>query len=68
AEALVHQYAREEPEILQQDFYNSLLAAFSPAEVNQQLHDSGLGYLTIEILSDRHLCIFGLTNPHLFSA
>lgn len=64
AEKLVRLYARNEPEILQQDFYNSLLAAYTPREVNQQLHKYGLGYMTIEILTDRHLCVFGQIKQH----
>jgi len=64
AEKLVSLYAGNEPEILQQDFYNSLLAAYTPREVNKQLHKYGLGYLMIEILSDRHWCVFGQIKQH----
>ena len=64
AETLVALYAGDAPEILQRDFYHSLLAAFTPREVNAQLHRNSLGYLTIEILSDRHLCISGQYFSH----
>ncbi len=63
-ERLVKHYAGNEPEILQRDFYNSLRAAFTPAEINKQLHAHGLGHLLIEILSDRHLCISGQYKTH----
>lgn len=64
AERLVRQYAADEPGILRRDFHNSLLAAFTPIEVNQQLHAAGLGHLTVEILSDRHLCVHGPIQMH----
>ncbi|MCG8326004.1 MAG: class I SAM-dependent methyltransferase [Thiotrichales bacterium] len=64
AASLVEHYAAGEPEILQQDFYNSLCAAFTPMEVNKQLHETGLGHLLIEILSDRHLCVSGQHHSH----
>jgi len=59
ASALVNQYAANEPEILQRDFYNSLLAAFTPTEIKQQLHDAGLTELKLKTISDRHIAIFG---------
>jgi trans-aconitate methyltransferase len=64
ARKYVKAYAADSPDILQRDFYHSLLAAFTPAEVNDQLHEAGLGYLTVEILSDRHLCVFGEIDLH----
>lgn len=59
ARSLVEQYASVEPEILQQDFYNSLLAAFTPDEVKQQLDASGWFELEISQVSDRHMIIVG---------
>ena len=56
---IVNNYAIDEPKILRQDFYNSLLAAFTPIEIKQQLTDAGLINLQIDIISDRHLVIFG---------
>ncbi len=44
--------------MLRTDFYNSLLAAFTPAEVQAQLDARGLPF-EIEIISDRHLCVSG---------
>ena len=59
ARKLVQLHAAGEPEILQQDFYNSLRAAFSPAEIMIQLENSGLPHLQLELVSDRHLVVFG---------
>ena len=59
ARHLVEYYSGSEPEILKKDFYNSLLAAFEPKEINQQLVCSGLNELSVEIVSDRHLIVFG---------
>jgi SAM-dependent methyltransferase len=59
AQALVEQYAANEPEVLRRDFYNSLLAAFEPAEVRQQLELSGLGGLDVTAVSDRHMLVRG---------
>jgi ubiquinone/menaquinone biosynthesis C-methylase UbiE len=59
AAALVKQYAGEEPEILQRDFFNSLLAAFDPSEVRLQLAQAGLDALQVAIVSDRHLAVTG---------
>lgn len=57
--ALVNKYAADEPEILQHDFYNSLLAAFTPTEIEQQLYEAGLTELKLKTISDRHIAIFG---------
>ncbi len=59
AEHLVNRYAAEEPEILQRDFYNSLLAALTPDEIERQLRDAGLASLAVDRVSDRHLVIAG---------
>ena len=59
ARRLVREYAADEPEILQRDFYNSLLAAFTPAEVEAQLAAAGLAGLSVEVISDRHLLVHG---------
>ena len=59
ARGLVERYAQGEPEILRRDFYNSLLAAYRPAEVQDQLEKAGLHSLQISISSDRHLIVWG---------
>jgi len=59
AREIVASYARNEPEVLQLDFYNSLLAAFTPSEVRQQLSEAGLDGLSVFEVSDRHLMVTG---------
>ena len=59
ARAIVELYAGEEPEVLRHDFYNSLLAAFEPAEVAGQLRAAGLDALAISMVSDRHWLVSG---------
>ena len=60
ARRLVEIHSPNEPEILKRDFYNSLLAAFEPDEVRQQLDEAGLGPLATERASDRHLIVYGV--------
>lgn len=59
AARLVDEYAAGEPEVLQRDFYHSLCAAFLPEEVEEQMQRAGLRELRVEIISDRHIIVFG---------
>jgi len=59
ADRLVETYAADAPAVLQRDFRNSLFAAFSVDEVEQQLREAGLGQLRVDLVSDRHLCVRG---------
>jgi len=59
AAAIVERYAANEAEILRTDFYNSLLAAFTPEEVSDQLRAAGLAQLRVTTVSDRHLLVAG---------
>ena len=59
AQTLVDTYSGDEPAVLKQDFYLSLLAAFTPAEVRQQLKAAGLENLELAVTSDRHLRVSG---------
>jgi len=59
AREVVEQYAGQEAPVLKLDFYNSLLAAFTPGEVRSQLQDAGLGTLRVHTVSDRHLAVIG---------
>jgi SAM-dependent methyltransferase len=56
---LVERYASGEPEVLRRDFYNSLLSAFEPGEVESQLREAGMSYLAVKVVSDRHVTISG---------
>lgn len=55
---IVQTYSFEEPDILKRDFFNSLCAAFTPEEVKAQLSEAGLN-LQVEVVSDRHLLVWG---------
>lgn len=59
AKALVDAYAADEPDILRRDFYYSLLAAFNPEEIENQLKNAGLNF-KLEQISDRHVFIKGI--------
>ncbi|MCK5138839.1 MAG: class I SAM-dependent methyltransferase [Thermodesulfovibrionia bacterium] len=60
AKELVEKYAADASPILQKDFYNSLLAAYSTEEIQQQLQHTGLDCLTIKVVSDRHWIAWGI--------
>jgi ubiquinone/menaquinone biosynthesis C-methylase UbiE len=62
ANKLVELYASDAPPILKKDFYNSLLAAYHPGEIEDQLSRSGLQSLNVEIVSDRHLIVWGIAE------
>jgi len=59
AQALLEQYAGDAPEVLREDFYNSLLAAYTPEEVGAQLIEAGLDRFNVESASDRHWIVSG---------
>lgn len=59
AKRFVEIYASKEPEILQHDFYYSLLASHRPDEIKLQLADADLDWLQVKAITDRHLIIFG---------
>jgi SAM-dependent methyltransferase len=59
AQAIVDQYAVNEPAILRRDFYNSLLAAFTEDEVAAQLAELNLSRLMIDVIDDRHWVVGG---------
>jgi ubiquinone/menaquinone biosynthesis C-methylase UbiE len=60
ARQIVETYSGEEPEVLKTDFFNSLLAAFTPAEAEAQLAAAGLPQLTVQTISDRHMAVYGV--------
>jgi ubiquinone/menaquinone biosynthesis C-methylase UbiE len=59
ARSIVEFVSGAEPEILKRDFYSSLLAALTPAEVEDQLRRAGLA-LAVDVVSHRHLRVRGL--------
>lgn len=56
---LVALHAKGAPKQLALDFYNSLRAAFRPEEVRVQLDELGLDNFHVEVVSDRHMMIYG---------
>ena len=56
---MVYKCVAEEPDLLQRDFYNSLLAAFSLDEISFLLYRARLD-LTVQQVSDRHDFIYGV--------
>lgn len=60
---LMRRYAGGAPELLQRDYFNSLLAAYRPDEVRDQLAQLGLCDLAVEVVSDRHLIVWGRLWP-----
>lgn len=59
AKSMVKMYAADEPEVLQRDFYNSLLAAFTLEEISAQLIEHQLDFLSLRQVSDRHVTVSG---------
>jgi ubiquinone/menaquinone biosynthesis C-methylase UbiE len=59
AQLLVNENAANEPDILREDFFNSLCASYRVEEVNNQLQSAGLEFLKVEVVSDRHFIVFG---------
>lgn len=58
-DSLVETYALNEPDVLRRDFRNSLFAAYTVDEVEQQLQAAGLDTLAVQMVSDRHLAVTG---------
>lgn len=59
ASRLVNEYSATEPEVLKQDFFNSLLAAYLPEEIAAQLKQARLFRLQVEAVGDRHIVVQG---------
>ena len=59
AQAIVDEQAAGEPERLREDFYYSLLAAFTEDEVAAQLAELNLSRLLVDVPDDRHWIVYG---------
>jgi len=57
---LSNEYAKNEPDVLKEDFENSLRAAYTVKETRKQLDKMGLVQLEIEEITDRHMIIYGV--------
>ena len=61
AQEIVQAVAANEPDVLKTDFYNSLLAAFTPEEIGGQLKAAALN-LDVTMSGDRHMLIKGYAS------
>lgn len=59
ARLIVESVSSDQSPLLQKDFYNSLLAAFTLEEIKDQLRTAGLD-LNIAALGARHFCVSGV--------
>jgi len=59
AQSIVDEQAANEPERLRQDFYRSLLAAFTEDEVAAHLAELNLSRLFVDVPDDRHWVVYG---------
>jgi trans-aconitate methyltransferase len=59
SEKIVETYAGKETDVLREDFLKSLLAAYRQVEIMEQLAAVTMGSLQTEVVSDRHLIVFG---------
>lgn len=62
ARALVEKHAGNASPLLQEEFFRSFLSAYTPEEVRAQLAEVGLAPLRVELVTDRHMDIWGYTN------
>jgi ubiquinone/menaquinone biosynthesis C-methylase UbiE len=56
---IVDERSGDEPDVLKRDFYNSLCAAFTASEIEQQLNQAGLD-LEVEEVGEIHVLIHGV--------
>lgn len=61
---IVDLYAKNEPDILKRDFYNSLLAAFEISEIQEQLRLANIDKFSVKQISDRHVLISGFLSAN----
>ena len=59
ARAIVDRYAGTESVLLQEEFYRSLLSAYTPEEAREQIARAGLAGLQVAMVTDRHLDVWG---------
>lgn len=53
AKIIIEQYSKDDQELFKIDFFNSLCAAFTEEEIKQQLVESGLENLNVEVITGR---------------
>ncbi len=62
ARRIVTRYGGVGPELMQRDYFNSLRASWTPAEVKKQLASAGIRGLKVEMISDRHWDAWGVLS------
>lgn len=65
AQEIVDRLSPNEPEVLRTDFFNSLCAAFTKEEIEEQLANAGLA-LTVEEVGEIHVIIHGVKKRMSF--
>ncbi len=63
AQEWVTTYTANEAEVLKRDFYHSLRAAYRVDEIQSQLREAGLKDFSAEVVSDRHMIVWGRLPP-----
>ena len=58
-ERVLAAHATGAPELVRNDFRNSLFAAYRVEEVRDQLAAAGIAGMSVEMVSDRHLAVWG---------
>ncbi len=59
ARRIVEQYADGESDMLREEYYRSLLSAYTPDEIRSQLRAAGLDGMDVAMATDRHVDVFG---------
>jgi ubiquinone/menaquinone biosynthesis C-methylase UbiE len=59
AHHIVETVSPDDPQVLKTDFFNSLLAAYRPGEVTAHLSATDLSHLSVNVISDRHIAVWG---------
>jgi ubiquinone/menaquinone biosynthesis C-methylase UbiE len=59
ARDIVDRYAANETALLKEEYYRSLLSAYTVGEVEDQLARAALAGLEVAMASDRHMDVFG---------
>lgn len=62
AKAIVEAHAASESDQLKQDFYNSLLSAYTEDEVAAQLGELNMSRLLVDMFDDRHWIVTGAVS------
>jgi len=62
ASALVARYAAEAEPVLQQDFFRSLCAAYTPDEIREQLRGAGFNDFQVAQVDDLHVMAWGIAS------